>query len=93
MPQTRFVLRKALDLNKKVVVVVNKIDRPAARCWPLFTCSVHCPREIRIRDPYHGVLPRWPLVCKGKCSSSVSAWARASAADLVVGEMWAGPTM
>ncbi|KAL4423835.1 hypothetical protein ABPG75_001136 [Micractinium tetrahymenae] len=32
MPQTRFVLRKALELNKKVVVVVNKVDRPAARC-------------------------------------------------------------
>ena len=32
MPQTRFVLRKALDLDKKVLVVVNKIDRPAARC-------------------------------------------------------------
>ena len=31
MPQTRFVLRKALALDKKVVVVVNKIDRPAAR--------------------------------------------------------------
>lgn len=31
MPQTRFVLRKALSLNKRVVVVVNKIDRPAAR--------------------------------------------------------------
>jgi len=31
MPQTRFVLRKALGLNKKVVVVVNKIDRPSAR--------------------------------------------------------------
>lgn len=31
MPQTRFVLRKALDLEKKVIVVVNKIDRPAAR--------------------------------------------------------------
>lgn len=31
MPQTRFVLRKALTLDKKVVVVVNKIDRPAAR--------------------------------------------------------------
>ena len=31
MPQTRFVLRNALALNKKVVVVVNKIDRPAAR--------------------------------------------------------------
>ncbi|KAL4854395.1 putative elongation factor TypA-like SVR3 [Chlorella vulgaris] len=32
MPQTRFVLRKALELNKKVLVVVNKVDRPAARC-------------------------------------------------------------
>lgn len=31
MPQTRFVLKKALQLNKKVLVVVNKIDRPAAR--------------------------------------------------------------
>ncbi|KAI7840975.1 hypothetical protein COHA_005204 [Chlorella ohadii] len=31
MPQTRFVTRKALELNKKVVVVVNKVDRPAAR--------------------------------------------------------------
>lgn len=31
MPQTRFVLKKALSLDKKVVVVVNKIDRPAAR--------------------------------------------------------------
>uniref|UniRef100_A0A383VTG7 Elongation factor Tu, chloroplastic n=1 Tax=Tetradesmus obliquus TaxID=3088 RepID=A0A383VTG7_TETOB len=31
MPQTRFVTKKALALNKKVVVVVNKIDKPAAR--------------------------------------------------------------
>jgi GTP-binding protein len=31
MPQTRFVLKKALGLNKKVVVVINKIDRPGAR--------------------------------------------------------------
>ena len=31
MPQTRFVLQKALNLEKKVVVVVNKIDRPGAR--------------------------------------------------------------
>ena len=31
MPQTRFVLKKALNLNKKAVVVVNKIDRPMAR--------------------------------------------------------------
>ena len=31
MPQTRFVLQKALELNHKVIVVVNKIDRADAR--------------------------------------------------------------
>lgn len=31
MPQTRFVLKKALELNLKPIVVVNKIDRPQAR--------------------------------------------------------------
>ena len=31
MPQTRFVLEKALALGLKVIVVVNKIDRPDAR--------------------------------------------------------------
>lgn len=31
MPQTRFVLRKALQLNLKPIVVINKIDRPEAR--------------------------------------------------------------
>ena len=31
MPQTRFVLKKALELGIRVLVVVNKIDRPAAR--------------------------------------------------------------
>ncbi len=31
MPQTRFVLKKALELNLKPIVVVNKVDRPQAR--------------------------------------------------------------
>ncbi len=31
MPQTRFVLQKALELNHRVIVVVNKIDKPDAR--------------------------------------------------------------
>ncbi|MBQ1755149.1 MAG: translational GTPase TypA [Oscillospiraceae bacterium] len=31
MPQTRFVLQKALELGHRVIVVVNKIDRPDAR--------------------------------------------------------------
>ena len=32
MPQTYFVLKKALALDLPVVVVINKIDKPAARC-------------------------------------------------------------
>lgn len=31
MPQTRFVLRKSLDLGLQPIVVINKIDRPEAR--------------------------------------------------------------
>ena len=31
MPQTKFVLKKALELNLKVIVCINKIDRPEAR--------------------------------------------------------------
>ena len=31
MPQTRFVLSKALELGHRVIVVINKIDRPDAR--------------------------------------------------------------
>lgn len=31
MPQTRFVLKKALSLGKRPIVVLNKIDRPGAR--------------------------------------------------------------
>ncbi len=31
MPQTRFVLQKALELNHRVIIVINKIDKPDAR--------------------------------------------------------------
>ncbi len=31
MPQTRFVLRKALEMGLRIIVVVNKVDRPNAR--------------------------------------------------------------
>lgn len=36
MPQTRFVLKKSLELGLKPIVVINKIDKPAARVeWVL----------------------------------------------------------
>ena len=31
MPQTRFVLQKALELGKKAIVVINKVDKPNCR--------------------------------------------------------------
>jgi len=31
MPQTRYVLRKALERGLRPIVVINKMDRPAAR--------------------------------------------------------------
>ncbi|MBE5756775.1 MAG: translational GTPase TypA [Clostridiales bacterium] len=33
MPQTRFVMQKALELGHKLIIVVNKIDRPDARLY------------------------------------------------------------
>lgn len=36
MPQTKFVLKKAIEAGHKAIVVVNKIDKPAARAdWTL----------------------------------------------------------
>ena len=35
MPQTRFVLRKAIELGHRIIVVVNKIDRPDARVYEI----------------------------------------------------------
>lgn len=31
MPQTRFVLKRALELDHKIIVVINKVDKPDAR--------------------------------------------------------------
>ena len=35
MPQTRFVLQKAIELGHRIIVVVNKIDRPDARVYEI----------------------------------------------------------
>ncbi len=32
MPQTRFVLQKALEMNHRIIICINKIDKPDARC-------------------------------------------------------------
>ena len=42
MPQTRFVLKKALGLGKHVIAVINKVDRPDARPAAVLTASLTC---------------------------------------------------
>lgn len=32
MPQTRFVLQKALEMNHRIIICINKVDKPDARC-------------------------------------------------------------
>lgn len=52
MPQSYFVLKKAISQNIPVIVVVNKIDKPAARCeWVIdqvfdLLVSLHAPDDI-----------------------------------------------
>ena len=58
MPQTYFVLKKALALNLTVIVVINKIDKPAARCdW---TADQVLNLFIKLHAPDH--LLDFPLI-------------------------------
>ncbi len=50
MPQTRFVLRKALELGKVPVVVINKIDRPGARPFEVVSETLDLFLELGATD-------------------------------------------
>jgi len=50
MPQTRFVLRKALELGLHPVVVINKIDRPQARPAAVLEATSDLFLELATRD-------------------------------------------
>ena len=67
MPQTRFVLQKALELGHKVVVAVNKVDKPtpaSTRSWTRFwsCCWIWTPRmSSSIPPPFSAPAARAPL--------------------------------
>ena len=50
MPQTRFVLRKALELGKTPVVVINKVDRPGARPYEVVDEVINLFIELGAND-------------------------------------------
>jgi len=45
LPQTRFVLKKTLEIGLKVIVVINKIDRKDARPDAVLD-EIYCPRRV-----------------------------------------------
>ena len=57
-PQTRFVLKKALEKGIKAIVVVNKIDRPAARYAPIYCIVI---------DDYCVISYRCTYLCESIC--------------------------
>ena len=50
MPQTRFVLKKALALNLKPIIVVNKVDRPNARPYEVVDEVLELFLELEAND-------------------------------------------
>ena len=63
MPQTRFVLQHALALGLPVIIVINKMDRPDARCEEVYERGVRPDdRPRRGREParYPGRLRQRP---------------------------------
>ena len=49
MPQTRFVLRKALDHGLRPILIVNKIDRPEERAEQVVDCLLYTSPSPRDR--------------------------------------------
>ncbi len=65
MPQTRFVLRKALELGHKAIVVINKVDRPNARSrWWTASCCWSMPAKARCRKRATCWEKRWRRNCR-----------------------------
>src|SRR5579864_6602663 len=58
LPQTRFVLRKALEARLPVIVVINKVDRPDARV----TEVVHEVEELFLDLDAHDQQIEFPIV-------------------------------
>ena len=59
MPQTRFVLQKALDLRLPVLVVINKIDKPQARSLDVVDEVLELMLDLNASDEQLD----WPFLC------------------------------
>ena len=67
MPQTRFVLGRALELGHKVIVVVNKIDRPDARIYEVIDEVLELLMDLDATDEQ---LDSPMLFCSGRAGTA-----------------------
>ena len=67
MPQTRFVLSRALELGHKVIVVVNKIDRPEARIYEVIDEVLELLMDLEATDEQ---LDSPMLFCSGRAGTA-----------------------
>lgn len=70
MPQTRFVLKKALEFGLAVVVVVNKIDRPSARPDFVINSTFELFIELNATDEQCDFQAVYAIGLKGKAGLS-----------------------
>ena len=68
MPQTRFVLQKALDLNHRVIVCINKIDKPDARIGEVEDEILELLMDLGANDEQ---LDSPMLYCSGRAGTAV----------------------
>ena len=71
MPQTRFVLQKALELNHKVIIVVNKIDRPDSRADEIGDEVLELLLEL---DATEEQLESPVVYCSGRTGTASLSW-------------------
>ena len=67
MPQTRFVLQKALELKHRIIVVINKIDRPDARLKEVTDEILELFMDLNVDDEQ---LNSPVLYCSGKTGTA-----------------------
>ncbi|MEE1200264.1 MAG: GTP-binding protein, partial [Christensenellales bacterium] len=71
MPQTRFVLKKALELDLKVIICVNKMDRPDARCEEVVDETLELLMELDASDEQ---LDSPILFASGRTGTATNDW-------------------
>ena len=73
MPQTRFVLKKALELNLKVIICVNKMARPDARCEEVVDETLELLMELDATDEQ---LDSPILFASGRTGTATTDWTK-----------------